>query len=186
MLTVQLKPVNLTGPQRSIDLLASRLTDFRVPLAEAGAYVREQTRQRFEARGFGEWPPLAESTVLRKVSLSYPDPERQLFAEGDLFESATSPNGPYSYTILEPTFIVIGVDWAEGPWQIPVVLSEGTNDAGVNHNVKIPARPIWPPGLTMVNGVSRIIRNWVRAPVSPLALGGGGGSWAGASTPPIE
>lgn len=148
-----------------------------MPLAEAGKLVREATRQRFETRGFGEWPPLAESTVIRKQSLGYPDPARQLFAEGNLFESASSAHGPYSYTILEPTFIIVGVDWSEGPWQIPVVLSEG--------NDRLPPRPIWPASRTMVNGVSRIIRNWVRAPVTPLALGGGGGHWSGASTPPL-
>lgn len=198
MLTMQLKAAKMTGPQRSVDLIASRLTDFREPLAAAGAYVREQTRQRYEARGFGEWPPLSESTVARKTSQGYMDPPRQLFAEGNLFESATSAHGPYSYTILEPTFIVIGVDWAEGPWQIPAVLSEGAGDrVGFDGRLPrfprgnhapgwgIPARPIYPPGREVINGVSRILRNWVRAPVEPLAMGGGGGVWTGASTPPL-
>ena len=185
MLRVQLRHADMEGPQRTVSLIASRLTDFRVPLEEAGKLVREATRQRFESRGLGEWPPLAESTVTRKAVLNLSDPPRQLYATGDLFESATSAHGPFSYTVLEPTFIVIGVDWSEGPWQIPVVLSEGTTDAGPNHNVRIPARPIWPPSREMVNGVSRIIRNWVRASVEPLELGGGGGHWTGAETPPL-
>lgn len=186
MLTVQLTHADMEGPQRTVSLIASRLTDFRVPLAEGAKLVREATRQRFESRGLGEWPPLAEATVMRKAALNLSDPPRQLFASGDLFESATSANGPYSYTVLEPTFVVIGVDWSEGPWQIPVVLSEGTSDAGVQHNVHIPARPIWPASATMVNGVSRLIRNWVRASVEPLALGGGGGEWTGAETPHLQ
>jgi hypothetical protein len=185
MIAVQMTGAKVEGAQRTVDLMASRLTDFRVPLAAAGEFVREQTRQRYEARGFGEWPMLAESTVARKESLGYPDPTRQLYAEGDLFESVTSENGPYSYTVLEPTFIVIGVDWSVNGWQIGAVLSQGTDDAGVNHTTRIPARPIWPDSRLMLNGVSRIVRNWVRASVEPLALGGGGGVWEGADTPPL-
>lgn len=185
MLTLQLKHADMTGAQRSIDLIASRLTDFRVPLTSAAGLVREATRQRFESRGLGEWPELAESTVARKASAGVADPTQPLVLGGDLFESVTSAHGPYSYTVLEPTFIVIGVDWAEGPWQVPVVLSEGTLNAGRNHNVRIPARPIWPPSREMVNSVSRLIRNWVRASVEPLALGGGGAEWEGRDTPPL-
>jgi hypothetical protein len=177
MLRVQMKSARTTGAQRRVEMIASQLTDFRVPLAAAADYVREQTRQRFEARGFGEWPPLAESTVARKASQGYADPTRQLYASGNLFESVTSAHGPYSFTELTSTFVVIGVDWQVNGWQIPVVLSEGAGN--------IPARPIWPKERAVVNGVSRIIRNWVRAPVEPLALGGAGGTWAGANTPPL-
>lgn len=168
MLQLQMVHSTTVGAQREVDMLASRLVDFAPALEEAGKYIREETRQRFESRGFGEWPPLAESTVARKASQGYPDPSRQLYAEGDLFESVTSANGPFSFTILEPTRIVLGVDWQEGSWQIPVVLSEGTDDAGVGHSTHIPARPIWPPGRDLVTGVSRILRNYIRAPVSYL------------------
>lgn len=152
------------GAQREVEMIASRLVDFEVPLLEAAKYIREETRSRYEARGFGEWPPLAESTVARKTSQGYPDPTRQLYAEGDLFESVTSANGPFSFTILEPTRIIIGADWSSGGWQIPTILSEGNIDAGGH----IPARPIWPPKRALVNGVSRILRNYIRAPVTYL------------------
>lgn len=174
MLRVQMKASKTTGAQRRVELVADRLTDFRVPLAAAAGFVREKTRQRFEARGFGEWPALAESTVARKVSSGYADPTRQLYATGDLFESVTSAHGPYSFTTLNDTWIAFGVDWQVGGWQIPVILSEG--------NDRIPARPIYPRDRSTVNGVSRIIRNWVRAPVEATELGGGGGPWTGAQT----
>lgn len=177
MLRVQLRSTKTSGPQRRVDMIADRLTDFRVPLTEATAFVRERTRQRFEARGFGEWPVLAESTVVRKVSQGYPDPTRQLYATGDLFESVTSAHGPYSFTMMHDTWAAIGVDWQSGGWQIPVVLSEGDD--------RIPARPIYPRDRATVNGVSRIVRNWVRAPVEAIELGGAGGHWTGASTPPL-
>lgn len=177
MLRVQLRSAKTTGPQRQVDMIADRLTDFRVPLTAAASFVREKTRERFEARGFGEWPPLAEATVARKVSSGYADPSRQLYATGNLFESVTSAHGPYSFTTLNDTWIAFGVDWQNGGWQIPVILSEGDD--------RIPARPIYPRDRATVNGVSRIIRNWVRAPVEPTALGGAGGPWLGAETPEL-
>jgi hypothetical protein len=152
------------GAQREVQMLASRLINFEVPLLEAAKFIREETRSRYEARGFGEWPPLAESTVARKTSQGYADPTRQLYADGDLFESVTSANGPFSFTILEPTRIIIGADWSSGGWQIPTILSEGNLDSGGH----IPARPIWPPSRALVNGVSRILRNHIRAPVNYL------------------
>ena len=168
MIRVQMRSADTAGASRTVEMIADRMADFREPLTLAAAYVREQTRQRYEARGFGEWPPLAESTVARKTSQGNPDPSRQLYAEGDLFESVTTAHGPFSFTILEPMRIVIGADWQVGSWQIPTVLSEGTDNAGVGHHTHIPARPIWPPGRSLVTGVSRILRNHIRAPVSYL------------------
>jgi hypothetical protein len=168
MLRIQMRAASTDGPVRTVEMIADRMADFREPLTLAAAYVREQTRQRYEARGFGEWPPLAESTVARKTSQGNPDPSRQLYAEGDLFESVTTAHGPFSFTILEPMRVIVGVDWSSGGAQIPVVLSEGTDNAGVGHHTHIPARPIWPAGRELVTGVSRILRNWVRAPVSYL------------------
>jgi hypothetical protein len=176
MLTVQLQSYNREGPQRRIGMVASRLTNFEPALVKAAEYIREQTRQRFEMRGMGEWPPLAESTVERKVSQGAPYPEAPLRGmTGNLYESVTSAHGPYSYTVLEPTFIVIGVDWNVGGWQIGAVLSEGTEGARGYRGRQgryprgrhpptwgIPPRPIYPPSLTVINEVSRIIRAWVR------------------------
>ena len=168
MLRIQMRAASTVGPQRTVEMLADRMADFREPLTLAAAYVRDETRSRYEGRGFGEWLPLAESTVARKVSEGNPDPSRQLYAEGDLFESVTTAHGPFSFTILEPMRVIVGVDWSSGGAQIPVVLSEGTDNAGVGHHTHIPARPIWPPGRDLVTGVSRILRNYIRAPVSYL------------------
>jgi hypothetical protein len=99
----------------------------------------------YDSDGGGTWPQLAESTVQRKASQGYSDPERPLFAEGNLYESATSPNGPYSFKMMAGMqSVVLGVDWSRGRWQIPVVHFYGTTDAGRDHNTVIPARPIWP------------------------------------------
>lgn len=122
-----------------------RLMDLRIPLEKGAEVVHEATRQRFESAGDGQWPPLAESTVARKESQGMAEPEKALFATGNLFESATSASGPYSTTVMAtPHAIAIGIDWAEDGWQIPMVLSQGTDTAGRGHDVHIPARPIWP------------------------------------------
>jgi hypothetical protein len=181
VIRVQMKSAKMDGPARRVELIASQLTDFREPIAAGLAYVREETRKRFEARGLGEWPPLKESTVARKTSSGAPDPQRQLYEFGDLFESATSSHGPYSVTVIEPTWGAIGIDWSENGRQIPVILSEGNLEEGGS----IPPRPIYPRTYELANGVSRIVRNWVRAPVEPRALGGAGGPWVGAETPPL-
>jgi hypothetical protein len=122
-----------------LDALTVALRDMSGALERATDVVYEHTRQWYETAGGETWPPLAESTIQRKASEGYPDPERPLFAEGNLFESATSPYGPYSFRIIEPHRAVIGVDWEQDGWQIPVVLAAGNDQDGGN----IPARPIW-------------------------------------------
>jgi hypothetical protein len=67
------------------------LEDLAPELIAASDVIYEHTRQNFETRGDGGWPPLAESTVQRKTSQGYAEPDRPLYAEGNLFESATSP-----------------------------------------------------------------------------------------------
>jgi hypothetical protein len=49
------------------------------------------------------------------------------------------------------------VDWENDGWQIPPVLSEGTETAGVGHKTTIPARPIWPPAEQMRDPVGAIL-----------------------------
>src|ERR1700756_5745233 len=123
----------------------ARLLDMEPELMAATDLVYEATRQWYDSRGGGSWPPLAASTIARKAIQGYADPERPLYAEGNLYESATSPNGPHSFRLpVGLQGVVIGVDWAEGGWQIPVVHFYGTTTAGRNHDVTIPARPIWP------------------------------------------
>lgn len=123
----------------------ARLHDMRPELIRAAEIVHEGTRQWYDSRGEGTWPELAESTIERKASAGYPEPERPLFAEGNLYESVTSLAGPYAFMVMpDDHTVVIGADWDEGGWQIPVVLSEGTENAGAGHNTRIPPRPIWP------------------------------------------
>lgn len=176
MLTVKMTHSSTDGAQRHVQMVASHLVDFSPVLAEAGKLIREETRMRFEARGFNEWPALSESTVARKIAKGYSQPTRQLYGEGDLFESATSAHGPHSYTVLTSHRIIVGVDWQQNGWQLAAVLSEGTEGTtgyrgkrGVfprgGHSAAwgIPPRPIYPPKRALVNGISRMIRLWVKS-----------------------
>jgi hypothetical protein len=111
-------------------------------LQRAAQVVYDWTRQRFDQWGDGDWPPLAESTVTKKTQAGFAEPDRPLYAEGNLYESVSSEHGPYSVPLQftdddEHHEVVISVDWQEGGWQIPTLLSVGTD--------RMPARPIWPP-----------------------------------------
>lgn len=122
----------------------ARLQDLRPEMEKASELIYEHTARWFDSRGEGTWPDLADSTVAGKVSQGYAEPERPLYAEGNLRESVTSPSGPYSSVVYPHDGVVVSVDWDVGGWQIPVVLSEGTTTAGVGHTTVIPPRPIWP------------------------------------------
>lgn len=120
---------------------AAAAEDMSARLLEASDHIYEATRHRFDTEGEGEWPPLQEATVAKKESQGYSDPPRILYAEGNLYESATSPNGPYSQRIQIDApghrEIIMLVDWDSDGWQIASVLAEG-NARG------LPPRPIWP------------------------------------------
>lgn len=148
------------GLERRIAALAN----LRPQLEEAAMLVYEATRQRFDSSGDGEWAPLAESTVARKASQGAAEPARLLWEEGNLYESATSPTGPYSYEVF-PTdhAVVIGIDWEEDGVQIPQVLSQGAGASGGfpagRHSAdwSIPARPIWPRSETLAFDIGVVL-----------------------------
>ncbi len=130
-------------------------------LDKASDLIYQETAHRFDTEADGTWPQLSESTVAKKESQGYGEPAKPLFSEGNLYESATSPNGPYSERLHTDSAgtqrVVMLVDWGNDGWQIPVVLSEGTEDAGRSHDVHIPSRPIWPPAAQMREPVGKII-----------------------------
>lgn len=123
---------------------AARLVDVEPILIEGTKILYEQVRQWYDSEGNGSWPQLAEATVARKASQGLAEPEKPLFAEGNLYESVTSPSGPYSFRHPAPQGVIVGADWNEDGWQIPVVLSEGTDNSGRGNSTRIPPRPIWP------------------------------------------
>ena len=145
-----------------------RLQDLRAPLMEATEVVYTGIREWYDSQGEGTWPPLAESTIARKASQGYSSPSRPLYAEGNLYESATSPSGPYSFrTPIGNHSVVLGVDWQKGGWQIPVVLSRGTTTAGRGNRTRIPARRIYPPlgsiaGQAIIKATTDILIAWLR------------------------
>jgi hypothetical protein len=130
-------------------------------LDKASDLIYQETAHRFDTEGDGIWPQLSESTVAKKESQGYGEPAQPLYAEGNLYESATSPNGPYSDRLHTDSVgtqqVIMLVDWENDGWQIPTVLSEGTDDAGRSHDVRIPSRPIWPPAEQMREPVGKII-----------------------------
>lgn len=152
MLTMQ--TTGATQMLAGLDLGAQRLGSLRDALEAAGDEIYLETQHRFDTESDGDWPQLAESTVAKKASQGYAEPERILYAEGNLYESATSPNGPYSQRIYDDSGfhqrLVLLVDWENDGWQIPTVLSEGS-DRG------LPSRPIWPPAEQMVHRVREIL-----------------------------
>ena len=145
----------------ALELHAMHVENMAARLEKASDFLYEETAHRFDTEANGTWPPLAESTVAKKESQGYGEPAKALYAEGNLYESATSPYGPYSerlYVHSEGSQrIVMLVDWENDGWQIPPVLSEGTETAGVGHKTTIPSRPIWPPAEQMREPVGAIL-----------------------------
>jgi len=181
-----LKSTGATQMVAALELHARHIEQIDVRLEQASDYIYMQTAHRFDTEGDGSWPALSESTVAKKESQGYPEAARVLYAEGNLYESATSPNGPYSERLfvhaathpmignptigtagvsgpippMKSTAIAVGgsgnyhqvvmlVDWENDGWQIPVVLSEGSEH--------LPGRPIWPPAEEMVHAVGQIL-----------------------------
>jgi hypothetical protein len=142
----------LTEAVVKVNALAARLEDLRPEMDMAIDELYSATREWMDSEGEGSWSSLAPSTVKSKMTRGLSDPSKPLYAYGDLFESATSPDGPYSYRHDVPGGAVIGVDWAVGQWQIPYVLAYGAGAGGKSPqgahpaDWHIPARPIWPQG----------------------------------------
>lgn len=112
-------------------------------MPELGGVIYETNRQWFDSAGDGSWPKLSPVTVKKKAAQAMPDPSRPLYALGNLYESVTSPNGPYSYMIPMYDGLIIGVSWTAAK-----ALAAGTSDSGRDHGTRIPARPIFPPPLS--------------------------------------
>ncbi|HZV74591.1 MAG TPA: hypothetical protein VFF79_12810 [Conexibacter sp.] len=128
-----------------LDHVVHNLADMRPALKQAVVEVYARTREHMDAWGqdassmLFAWPPLAASTVASKEAANYPDPTRPLYATGDLYDSATSPDGPYSFQIITQHQAVVGIDWDEDGWQIPYLHQYGTTRGGGS----LPARPIF-------------------------------------------
>jgi hypothetical protein len=156
-----LQTVGATQMLATLDAQIAHLAGLDARLDKASDLVYQETAHRFDTEADGEWSGLTESTIAKKESQGYGEPAQALYAEGNLYESATSPNGPYSDRLhidsATAKQVVMLVDWENDGWQIPVVLSEGTETAGVDHNIEIPIRPIWPPAEQMREPVGKIL-----------------------------
>jgi hypothetical protein len=145
VLTIDVVSTGVTEALIRLNAKATRLSDLSPELEKATELVYSATRAWYDSDGGGRWPPLAASTIRSKQHRGSASPERPLYDTGKLYESATSPSGPYSFKMWTGlNAVVIGVDWERGGWQIPVVHFYGTHTAGRGHSTTIPARPIWP------------------------------------------
>jgi hypothetical protein len=142
---IRLDTVGVTEALVRMDARIKRMSDPEPVLDAMSDRVYEATARWYDSDGAGTWPALAASTIARKTSRGSADPGRPLYDTGSLYQSATSPSGPYSFKMHpNPWEVVIGVDWALGGWQIPVVHFYGTQTAGAGNATVIPPRPIWP------------------------------------------
>jgi hypothetical protein len=69
-------------------------------------------REWFDTAAYGSWPALKESTVAEKQSKGYRQPDRILYASGDLRRSATSPNGRWSGHVYMDHVATFEIRWA--------------------------------------------------------------------------
>lgn len=145
------------GIVAEIDALEHALQSLAPALLAATDQIYEHARQNFETRGDGGWPQLADATIQRKAAQGYAEPDRPLYAEGNLFESATSPAGKYSLRYVSDHQAVVGVDWSENGVQIPPVLSAGNIAEGGN----IPARPIYTVDEQLVAQLAQVLMTTV-------------------------
>lgn len=167
---IDIKSIGATAIRIGMDARIARLHDLGHALEHASDMFYAEVRTWYDSNGDGTWAPLADSTVASKTSQGAGDPARPLYLEGNLYESATSPSGPWSYRIVEHDKVVMGIDWDEGGYQIPMILSHGAGEGGMfpsgahGPNWSIPARPIWP-------NVAHLAR--VRDEIGHLILHGG-------------
>lgn len=141
---------------RKLTAIEGSLADMHDALEAATEIVYEHERQLFDSWGDGHWPPLAESTIQRKAAQGYGEPQRPLYAMGNLFESVTSPHGPYSTREITDHQAVIGVDWDNNGYQIPVLHQEGT--------ATMPARPIFTLDDQLVHSIASVVKARVFIP----------------------
>jgi hypothetical protein len=152
---------------RALDRALIALEDFAPALVEASGLIYEHERRWFDSEGGGTWPQLAESTVEAKAARGAPHPERALYDRGLLFESATSPAGPYSFQMVTPFTLTVGVDWEQDGVQIPPLLSHGSPDG------HLPAREIYNADAELIAAVGEVLRAHVRDAFMGFAAGAG-------------
>jgi hypothetical protein len=161
--------VGLPAIIRALDRAVAALEDFAPALEEASTLIYEHERQWFDSDGGGTWSPLAESTIAAKVAKGAPDPERILFEFGRLFESATSPAGPYSFQQVTPLTLTVGLDWEENGVQLPPLLSHGSPDG------HLPARAIYNADAELIAQIGLVLQTHVRDAFMGFAAAGGAG-----------
>jgi hypothetical protein len=113
-----------------LESMFAALEDMHVPIREIEEDMYAHTAEWMDSSGEGSYTPLEESTIRNKIRMGYPDAGKPLFASGALFESASTPAGPYSTDVevmrMEGT---LGVDWEKDGYNIALL-----------HHIGVPER----------------------------------------------
>ena len=117
----------------TMDGIGIRLADFVAVYDELYAAFHKIEAARFDAEGPG-WAELAESTVKGRHGSAHPI----LVRTGALKKALTDASAPHALLEPMPDGLFMGVD----DWVVAAVHQSGTDRAGRDHNVHIPARPL--------------------------------------------
>lgn len=93
--------------ERALTRIVSASKNFTEPFELVGEDVRKFTNERFDNEGYGDWPPLAPSTIARKIRL-YGNPKTILKASESLVDSLTIKGAAGNVTRIFPTLAEFG------------------------------------------------------------------------------
>jgi len=133
-------------PELVIGRWRQRLENLYPAMRDIVELLRERSMERFEARGGGDWPPLADSTRRWKARRGYTDP---------LVNTASLKNSVDGKAFRRSAFM-----FAAGP---AARIHQFGGMAGRGHKVKIPARPYLVVDDRARRAIGQVINDYVAA-----------------------
>lgn len=158
-----------------IALMDHALSDMHDVLDGIIRDIHRQTLAQFASEGaaLGDpWSPLAPSTVAEKTREGAPFPDWPLVRTGQMMDSATSSDGPFSVGETMEHEAWLSLDWERDGYNIPLLHQLGVpwrmvtarrhRADGTTHMVSymwhLPARPFWEATDALADdGADRII-----------------------------
>jgi hypothetical protein len=120
--------LGLDRMQARLDEMIAAFDDMAPPIRKIEDDMYAHTAEWMSSSGDGSYAPLEESTIRNKIRMGYPDAGKPLFASGALFESASTPVGPYSVHDVARTEGFIAVDWERDGWNIAALHQYGVGE----------------------------------------------------------
>lgn len=117
--------VGIDAARARIHSMQAALKDMHEPLKQIVDEMYTSTREWMDSWGDGTYDPLSPSTIANKTRMGVDDPTRPLFQTGELLESASTGEGPYSVHDLGGMEAWIGVDWERDGWNIAALHQTG-------------------------------------------------------------